>query len=155
MIKVKHLYILPLILGSSLFSACQNKNAITPEATCDPSLGPCGGIKEKKIVFKDKWPSFDALCSGQNCKIVMTNEFIQVGGTRLPRSIILNYSMQDNSDYSCTSSFTGGACNPILIGNIYYQGPKDKNQKAIVFEFRNYKPVSRLNTEMKQWFGDQ
>ena len=161
MIKIKSKLILLLIFFSILLSSCginRNNNSIDDplaEATCNPDLGPCASIKEKKIVLKNTWPSYDALCSGQKCKIIMTNEYIQVGGTKLPRPIILKYEMQDNSNYSCTSPFSGGACKPILVGNIYYKGLKDKHIKAVIFEFRNYKPAQRMNDEMDQWFGDQ
>jgi len=156
--KLLFLFIIP---GIYLLSGCQNnkENDLSAgndlSATCDPTLGPCAGTKEKAPAFKDNWPSYDAVCSGQKCKVILSNDYVQVGGTKIPRAIATSYEMVDNSNYNCTSSFTGGACKPILVGSIYYKGKSDSNEKAVVFGFKSYKPAKSLNIQMKEWFGDQ
>ena len=138
-----------LLIGSLLiFGTTSNA-----QPTCDPSLGPCAKTKTVGKVNKESWPSFDASCGGQDCKIIMTNEYIQVGGTRLPREIVITYSMEDKSDYSCT--VFGRPCNPILNGSIYYTNGEEGGIEAATFEFRNTKPAIKLNAEMKEWLGDQ
>jgi len=42
-----------------------------------------------------------------------------------------------------------------LLGTIYYNDPKSDKKEAATFEFRNVKPVIKLNKEMKDWLGDQ
>ena len=151
-LKKRHL--LFLIIPSIFFlSGCQSNKTNDLSATCDPTLGPCAGTKEKAPVYKDNWPSYDAICSGQKCKVILNNDFIQVGGTKIPRAIAKSYKMADNSNYNCT--INGRACKPVLVGNIYYKGRFERNEKAVVFGFNKYKPAISLNEQMKEWFGDQ
>jgi len=144
------------LLGTSVLltgiSTLQIRSA-SAQVQCDPSLGPCAGSKKLGKVNKEKWPSFDALCEGQSCKLILTNEYIQIGGTRLPREIVASYTMEDKSDYGCTVN--GRPCNAILLGTIYYNDPNSDKKEAATFEFRNVKPVIKLNKEMKDWLGDQ
>jgi len=145
-----------LLLCTSAFLAGIPSLQISPasaQVQCDPSLGPCAGSKKLGKVNKENWPSFDALCEGQNCKLILTNEYIQIGGTRLPREIVASYTMEDKSNYGCTVN--GRPCNAVLLGTIYYNDPKSNKKEAATFEFRNVKPVIRLNKEMKEWLGDQ
>lgn len=132
--------------------------AVSPEAhaqvECDPSLGPCAGTKVVGKVNKADWPSFDALCAEEKkCKIVFTNEYIQIGGTRIPRDIVSNYTMDDKSNYGC--EINGRPCKPILLGTVYYSDGSTGAQKAATFEFRNVKPVLKLNEVIKEWLGAQ
>ena len=69
-LKKRHL--LFLIIPSIFFlSGCQNNKTNDLSATCDPTLGPCAGTKEKAPVYKDNWPSYDPISSGQKCKVIL------------------------------------------------------------------------------------